>query len=112
MFLILHWIISALLLILVAYIVPGITVVSFFSALVAALVLGLANALVRPILILFTLPINILTLGLFTLVINALMFLLVSSIVKGFNVSGFWPAFWGALIMSLISWIVDSAFNK
>ncbi len=112
MFLILHWIISALLLILVAYLVPGITVVSFFSALIAALVLGLANALVRPILILFTLPINILTLGLFTLVINALMFLLVSSIVKGFNVDGFWPAFWGALVMSLISWIVDSAFNK
>lgn len=112
MFLILHWIISALLLILVAYLVPGITVASFFSALIAALVLGLANALVRPILILFTLPINILTLGLFTLVINALMFLLVSSIVKGFNVDGFWPAFWGALVMSLISWIVDSAFNK
>lgn len=112
MFLILHWIISALLLILVAYIVPGITVASFFSALIAALVLGLANALVRPILVLFTLPINILTLGLFTLVINALMFLLVSSIVKGFNVSGFWPAFWGALIMSFVSWIVAGAFNK
>ncbi len=112
MFIILHWIISALLLILVAYLVPGITVASFYTALIAALVLGLVNALIRPVLILLTLPVNILTLGLFTLVINAVMFLLVSSVVKGFNVAGFWPAFWGALVMSIISWAVNSAFKK
>ncbi len=107
-----RWLISALALMLVAYYVPGITVVNFYSALIAALILGLINALIRPILILFTLPINILTLGLFTLVINALMLWLASSIVKGFYVMGFWPAFWGALIMWLVSWMVSSLFAK
>ena len=97
---------------LLTYLVPGITVASFYSALLAALVLGLVNALIRPILIILTLPVNILTLGLFTLVINALMFWLVSSMVKGFNVSGFWPAFWGALVISVISWIFSNIFNK
>lgn len=110
--LILRWLISALALMLVAYFVPGIVVNSFYSALIAALILGLINALIRPLLILFTLPINILTLGLFTLVINALMFWLASSIVKGFYVMGFWPAFWGALIMWLVSWMVSSLFAK
>ena len=110
--LILRWLISALALMLVAYFVPGIVVNNFYSALIAALILGLINALIRPLLILFTLPINILTLGLFTLVINALMFWLASSIVKGFYVMGFWPAFWGALIMWLVSWMVSSLFAK
>lgn len=112
MFLLLKWLLSALTLILVAYLVPGIIVASFYSALLAALVLGLVNALIRPILIILTLPVNILTLGLFTLVINALMFLLVSSIVKGFNVSGFWPAFFGALAMWLIGWALNGIFNE
>lgn len=110
MYLLLRWLLSALALILVAYLVPGITVVSFYTALIASLILGLVNALVRPLLILLTLPVNILTLGLFTLVINALMFMLASSIVKGFNVAGFWPAFWGALAMWIISWILNSIF--
>ncbi len=82
--LILRWLISAATLMLVAYYVPGIAVVSFYSALIAALVLGLVNAILRPLAILFTLPVNILTLGLFTFVINALMFWFASSIVKGF----------------------------
>ena len=112
MSLLLRWIFSALSLMLLTYLVPGITVASFYSALLAALVLGLVNALIRPILIILTLPVNILTLGLFTLVINALMFWLVSSMVKGFNVSGFWPAFWGALVISVISWIFSNIFNK
>lgn len=112
MYLLLRWLLSAVVLMLVAYLVPGIAVASFYSALIAALVLGLVNALVRPILIVLTLPVNILTLGLFTLVINALMFLLVSSIVKGFNVAGFWPAFWGALSMWLISWALNTVFSK
>lgn len=107
-----RWLVSALALMLVAYYVPGITVASFYSALIAALILGLINALIRPLLILFTLPINILTLGLFTLVINALMLWLASSIVKGFYVAGFWPAFWGALIMWLVGWLVSSLFAK
>ena len=110
--LLLRWLISAGALMLVAYYVPGIAVRSFYAALVAALILGLINALIRPILIILTLPINLLTLGLFTLVINALMFWLASSIVKGFFVAGFWPAFWGALIMCVVSWVVNSLFAK
>lgn len=111
MFLLLRWLISAVSLMLVTYLVPGIKVQSFYSALIAALVLGFINSLIRPILILLTLPVNILTLGLFTLVINALLFWLAATIVKGFGVAGFWPAFWGALVMSIISWILNSIFN-
>lgn len=107
-----RWLVSAGALMLIAYYIPGIVVSSFYAALVAALILGLINALIRPFLLLLTLPINILTLGLFTLVINALMFWLASSIVKGFSVAGFWPAFWGALTMWLVSWAVNSLFNK
>ncbi len=110
--LLLRWLISAAALMLIAYYIPGIAVANFYAALVAALILGLINALIRPFLILLTLPINILTLGLFTLVINALMFWMASSVVKGFFVAGFWPAFWGALTMWLISWAVNSLFKK
>ena len=110
--LLLRWLISALTLMLVAYYVPGITVVSFYSALVAALILGLINALIRPLVMLLTLPVNILTLGLFTLVINTLMFWLASSIAKGFYVSGFVAAFWGALIMWLVGWVVSGLLKK
>ena len=110
--LIVRWLISALALMLIAYYVPGIAVTSFYSALVAALILGLINALIRPFILLLTLPINIFTLGLFTLVINALMFWLASSIVKGFFVAGFWPAFWGALLVCVASWIVNSLFKE
>jgi len=112
MSLLLRWLLSALSLMLVAYLVPGISVASFYSALIAALILGLVNALIRPIILLLTLPVNILTLGLFTLVINALLFWLAATIVKGFNVTGFMPAFWGALAMWLISWVLNWVFNK
>ena len=112
MSLLLRWLISALTLILIAYFVPGITVVSFYSALIAALILGLINALIRPLLIILTLPVNILTLGLFTLVINALMFLLASSMVKGFYVTSFMAAFWGALIMCLTGWVIGGLLKK
>lgn len=111
MFILLRWLLSALSVLAVAYIVPGVHVASFWSALVAALVIGLVNALVRPILLLLTLPVNILTLGLFTFVINALMFWLASSIVKGFDVTGFAAAFWGALVYWLVSWIVNGLFS-
>ncbi|MFA6486321.1 MAG: phage holin family protein [Candidatus Magasanikbacteria bacterium] len=110
--LLLRWLISAGTLMLVAYYVPGIAVVSFYSALIAALVLGLINAVIRPLALLLTLPVNILTLGLFTFVINALMFWFASSIVKGFYVSGFWPAFWGALIVSVVGWVVGAMLKK
>jgi putative membrane protein len=87
-------------------------VVSFYSALIAALILGLINALIRPVVLLLTLPVNILTLGLFTFIVNALMFWLASTVVKGFYVVGFWPAFWGALIMTLAGWTVGSLLKK
>ena len=112
MFLLLRWLISATSLMLVTYLVPGIQIQSFYSALIAALVLGLINSLIKPILILLTLPVNILTLGLFTLVINALLFWFAATIVKGFIVVRFWPAFFGALAMSVVSWILNGLFNK
>lgn len=89
MTLLLVWILNAVALLVVAYILPGITVASFGSALIAALVLGLLNTLVKPVLVLLTLPITIVTLGLFLLVLNALVFWFAGSILKGFQVNGF-----------------------
>jgi putative membrane protein len=91
-----------------AYIVPGVRVANMWSAIIAAIVIGLVNALVRPILLLLTLPVNVLTLGLFTLVINALMFWLASSVVKGFDVQNFSAAFLGALVFWLVSWALNT----
>ena len=104
----LRWVINALLLMLIPYVVPGVEVASFFTALVVAVVLAAINAVIRPLIILLTLPINILTLGLFTLVINALMFWFVSAIVKGFTVTNFWAAFFAALIYALFSMLISS----
>ena len=97
------WLINALSLLAVAYLLPSVQVESFVIAMVAALVLGLINTLIRPLLLLVTLPLNILTLGLFTLVINALMFWFATVFFEGFRVAGFWSAFWGAIVYSLIS---------
>jgi putative membrane protein len=105
--LLLRWLINAVLILLLAYFVKGIVVSGFFVALVTAVILGLVNALIRPLLLLITLPINILTLGFFTLVLNALLLWLVSSFIQGFTITGFWPAFWGALILSLGSWLTN-----
>lgn len=107
-----RWLINAILLMLIPYIVPGINVQSFWTALVAALILAFINAIIRPILILLTLPINLLTLGLFVLVINGLMFWLVSTIVKGFTVTGFWPAFFAALVFSVFSLALNYFFEE
>jgi len=107
MYVLLRWVINALALLVVANIVPGFEVSGLWAALIAALLLGLANAIIRPILLILTLPINILTLGLFTFVINALMIWLVSTIVKGFEVSGFVPA----LLAAFILWVVSLATN-
>lgn len=103
MSLILIWILNAVSLLIVAYVLPGITVASFGSALIAALVLGLLNTLVKPVLVLLTLPITIVTLGLFLLVLNALLFWFVGSILKGFQVDGFGWALLGALIYSIVA---------
>ncbi len=110
MHLLLKWLINALGLMAVAYLYPGVHVDGFVAALVAALVLGLINAVIRPVLILLTLPINILTLGLFTFVINALLFWLVAEVLRGFTVEGFVAALIGSILYSLItmaaSWLV------
>ena len=108
MSIIIRWIINALALMLVAYILPNIELEGFYIALVTALILGLINAFIRPFLLLITLPINILTLGLFTFVLNALLFWFVASFIEGFYVAGFWAAFFGALIFSIISSIAAS----
>jgi len=102
--LLIAWLVNALALMVLPYIFSSIKVENFAVALVTALVLGLINTLVRPVLVLLTLPVTVLTLGLFILVINGLLFWLVGSFVKGFTVAGFWPGFWGAIVYSLISW--------
>jgi len=112
MFLILRWIVNALAILAIAYFLPGIGVSGLYAALIAALVLGIINAIIRPLVILLTLPVNILTLGLFTLVINAVLFWFASTIVKGFEVADFKAAFLGALIMWIVSWITNWLLKK
>lgn len=102
------WLINTVALFVLPYIFTSIRVQSFYTALVAALILGLVNTLIRPLLILLTLPVTVLTLGLFILVINALLFWFVSSFVKGFEVGGFWIAFFGSIIYSLTSWALTT----
>jgi putative membrane protein len=106
--LLLRWLISALALLAVPYVVSGIRLESFYIALIVAVLLGLVNAVIRPVLILLTLPVTILTLGFFILVINALLFWFVASFVDGFTVGGFWAAFFGAVVYSLITWAVNA----
>jgi putative membrane protein len=106
--LLLVWLINALALIAVAYLLPGVSVADFTTALVAALILGLINAVVRPVLLLLTLPVTILTLGLFIFVLNGLLFWFVGTYIQGFHVAGFWSGVFGAIVFSLISWILSS----
>lgn len=105
--LLLRWLLNAMALIAVAYLYPGVRIEGFFAAAVAALALGLVNAVVRPVLVLLTLPVTILTLGLFLFVINALLFWLVAEIVKGFHVYGFVSALVGSILYSLITLVVN-----
>ncbi len=105
--LLLVWILNAIALLAVAYLYPGVQIQDWQAAAVAALVLGLVNAVIKPILIILTLPVTILTLGLFLLVINALLFWAVASLLPGFNVGGFGAAFLGALLYSVITWLLS-----
>ncbi|MEK7152287.1 MAG: phage holin family protein [Patescibacteria group bacterium] len=102
---IVKWFIVALSLLLAAYLVPGIAVTSFYTALIVAALLGAANIILKPILVVLTLPINLLTLGLFTFVINGFLFWLLSTIVKGFSVEGFLAALLGSLVVSAVSYV-------
>jgi putative membrane protein len=105
--LLLVWVLNAIALLGVAYIYPGVQVQDWKSAAIAALVLGLVNTLVKPILVLLTLPVTILTLGLFLVVLNALLFWGVAEVLPGFNVNGFWAAVLGAILYSVIGWLLS-----
>lgn len=109
--LIIRWALNALALMVLPALISSITVAGFVPALIAAVVIGLLNALLRPILLLLTLPVTILSLGLFALIINGLLFWAASGLVAGVHIASFWGAFWGALIYSLLSWLVDMALG-
>ncbi len=101
-----RWVLNAIAVLITAYVLPGVTVSSFFVALVVAVVLGFLNAIVKPVLIFLTLPVTVLTLGLFLFIINALMILLSSAIVPGFTVRGFWWALLFSVVLSLVHWVL------
>jgi putative membrane protein len=107
-----RWLLLAAALLLVAQLGVGVSVASFGSAMIAALVIGLLNTLLRPILVLLTLPVTILTLGLFLFVINALMFYFAASVLEGFHVTGFVAALVGSLLYSLCGLVVDAAMER
>jgi len=109
---IIRLLLNAAALLLVAYLVPGFEVSGFYAALISAVILGLFNAIVKPILVLLTLPINILTLGLFTLVINAVLIWFVASFIEGFSVDGFVTALIGGVILWVISWFTNAITKK
>jgi putative membrane protein len=106
-----RWIVSALIFLVAASVVPGIVVASFWTALLVALLWGIIGVTLKPILVLLTLPINILTLGLFTFVINAIFLLLISALLDGFEVAGFGTALLGALVIALLQWVADRLFG-
>ena len=106
------WAINTAALVAVAYLMPSVSISSFGAALIAALVLGLVNTVVRPILVLLTLPVTVLTLGLFIFVLNGLLFWAVGSWIEGFHVAGFWSGVLGAIVFSLISWVLAALVLK
>lgn len=99
----LRWFLYSLIILFIAWLIPGIEVSGIQSALIAIVIMGLINAVLKPLVYLITLPINLLTLGLFSLVINALLFMLISYLTPGFSVEGFWSALLGSLILSALS---------
>jgi len=107
-----RWLILTAAIVAASYLIDGIRISGFFSAFFAAAVLGILNALFRPILFILTLPINIMTLGLFTFIINALLLKMASGVIPGFDVHGFWSAVFAALIISGVNWILSSFINE
>ena len=107
-----RWLILTAAIVAASYLIDGIRISGFFSAFCAAAVLGILNALFRPILFILTLPINIMTFGLFTFVINALLLKMASGVIPGFDVHGFWSAVFAALIISGVNWILTSFINE
>jgi putative membrane protein len=109
---VIRWLILTFAIIVTSYLLDGIYVSGFISAFFAAAILSMLNAFFRPVLLILTLPINVLSLGFFTFVINALMLLMVSGVIPGFNVSGFWSAVFGSLLISLVSWGLTSFIGE
>ena len=107
-----RWLTTTAAIVATSYLLDGIQVSGFFSAVFAAAVLGILNAFFRPIALLLTLPINILSLGLFTFVINALMLKMASGVIPGFSVYGFWTAIFGSFLISVISWLLNSFVSE
>jgi putative membrane protein len=101
---------NGLAIIVAAWFVPGVRLAGVVPALVAGVILGFVNAIVRPILLLLTLPFTLLTLGLFIFVVNAICFALTAALVPGFDINGFFSAFFGALLVSLVSWLLNAVF--
>ena len=110
--LVLHWLFNALALLALPYIFSSINVDTFWTALIVAIVLGLINTLIRPLLVILTLPVTLLTLGLFIFVINGLLFWWVGTFIEGFRVGGFWPGLFGAIVYSIISWVLSSLLHS
>lgn len=108
----LRWFMLTAAILLASYMVSGIEVHGFWGAFFAAAILGILNAFFRPILIILTLPLNILTLGLFTFVINAFLLKMVSGVISGFEVHGFWAAVLGSVVISIVSWVLSSFVNE
>ncbi len=109
---VIRWLILTFAIIVTSYLLDGIYVSGFISAFFAAAILSMLNAFFRPILLILTLPINVLSLGFFTFVINALMLLMASGVIPGFNVSGFWSAVFGSLLISIVSWGLTSFIGE
>jgi putative membrane protein len=110
--LIFKWLLSAMALLAVAHLYSGVVVTSFVAALIAAFVLGLLNTIVRPIFVILTLPLTLLTLGLFLFVINALMFYMASGLLEGFKVNGFTAALIGSLLYSIAGMVIEAALER
>jgi len=107
-----RWLILTFAIIATSYLIDGIQVSGFLSAFFAAAILGILNAFFRPILLILTLPVNILSLGLFTFIINAIVLMMVSGVISGFEVYGFWSAVLGSLLISLVSWLLTSFIGE
>ncbi|NQV03806.1 MAG: phage holin family protein [Bacteroidia bacterium] len=109
--LLVRWLILTAAIMVASYLIQGIEVSGFFSALFSAAILGVLNVFFRPILLILTLPINILTLGFFTFIINAVLLKMASGVISGFVVHGFWSAVFGGFIISVVSWLLNSFIN-
>jgi len=110
--LLIKWVVNSTALLVVAHLVSGVTLDNWLSVFIAALVLGLLNAFLRPVLIFMTLPVTVLTLGLFTLFINAFLFYMAAHLVRGFHVAGFWQAFIAAFVFSIVSFLLNVVLSS